>query len=125
MSNQGRVVWHDLMSTDAAASEEFFTKLFGWEAKELDMGTAGKYRMLSSDGTDVGGIVPFDKSHGAPSHWIAYVAVDSVDDCCERVTSNGGKVCVPATDIPNIGRFAVIEDSSGAIISPFTTASEY
>ena len=32
------------------------------------------------------------------------------------ITENGGKVCVPPTDIA-VGRFAVVEDSNGAFFS--------
>jgi predicted enzyme related to lactoylglutathione lyase len=54
---------------------------------------------------------------GAPSHWMAYVAVDDVDAKARRVEELGGKVCVPPTDIPNTGRFCVITDPTGATLS--------
>jgi len=123
MSDQGRIVWHDLMTTSPEVSEKFFCELFGWQVKELDMGPGGKYRMLSAGGTDIGGVVP--TTHGAPSHWMSYVAVDDVDAACDRATSSGGTVPVPPTDIPDIGRFAVVQDPTGGTISPFKTASEY
>jgi hypothetical protein len=34
-----------------------------------------------------------------------------------RAAELGGKVCVPPTDIPNVGRFAVINDPQGAVFS--------
>jgi len=45
------------------------------------------------------------------------VAVEDVDETVKRVEALGGKVCVPPTDIPNTGRFAVINDPSGATLS--------
>lgn len=126
MTDQGRIVWHDLMSTDLQASEKFFTELFGWEVKELDMGSPqGAYHMLANHGKDIGGIVPLDTGKGVPSHWISYVAVEDVDTACNLAENNGGEVPVPATDIPNIGRFAVIKDPTGGCISPFRTATQY
>ena len=40
-------------------------------------------------------------------------------DCAERAARAGqlgGKVCVPPTDIPNVGRFSVIADPQGAAL---------
>jgi len=42
-----------------------------------------------------------------------------VDDCdayAKKITDNGGKVCVPPTDIA-VGRFAVVEDPNGGFFS--------
>ena len=121
----GRVVWHDLMTTDAETSEKFFTELFGWQVKEMDMGPpAGVYRMLHAGGTGIGGIVPMEKP-GLSSHWISYVSVEDVDAAVARATSMGGVAAVPAMDIPNVGRFAVVGDPGGAYISPFKSAQPY
>jgi len=116
---RGKFVWHDLMTTDLAASRAFYSKLFPWQLDDVDMGAAGKYTMLKVGDDGVGGMVPLDKSAGVPSHWVAYVNVDDVDATVAESTKLGGKPCVPPTDIPNIGRFALIEDPSGAIVSPF------
>jgi len=58
-----------------------------------------------------------------PSHWVQYVSVDDVDAACAQVPKLGGKVCVPAFDIPTVGRTALVEDPGGAIISPFKAAA--
>jgi len=52
-----------------------------------------------------------------------YVAVRDVDAAAARVESLGGKVCVPPTDIPNVGRFCVVNDPTGASISLLTMPS--
>lgn len=116
----GRFVWHDLMSTDPERSRAFYTELLGWTTRTMPMGGAmGDYVMVHVGDEGIGGIVPLDPAHGAPSHWIGYVSVDGVDAACERAAAAGGEVCVPATDIPNTGRFAVVADPAGAVISPF------
>ena len=115
----GRFVWHDLMSTDPAAAIAFYGALFGWTTRAMPMGDGWDYVVLRAGEEELGGIVPLDARHGIPSHWIGYATVPSVDAACEAAARLGGKACVPATDIPNIGRFAVIEDPTGAIISPF------
>ena len=42
-----------------------------------------------------------------------------VDDVAHRMPDLGGKVGVPPTDVPGIGRFAVCSDPTGARFSPF------
>jgi uncharacterized protein len=118
-SQAGRFVWHDLMTTDPQAALAFYTRLFGWTTKEMDMGAAEKYTMLHVGDMGIGGVVPLDASHGIPSHWIGYATVDDVDAACARASDLGGTVSVPPTDIPNVGRFAVISDPTGARLSPF------
>ncbi len=129
-SDHGRFVWDDLMTTDRDAAAAFYSELLGWNIKAMPVEGMGEYHMIHrpvADGDDegLGGIVQLEKEHGLPSHWISYVAVDDVDATCERAAAAGGKTCVPPTDLPNIGRFAVIEDGGGAYISPFKTAHGY
>jgi predicted enzyme related to lactoylglutathione lyase len=119
----GRVVWHDLMSTDSAASKAFYAELFGWEFRDANL-DGGPYQIFTSGDHDQGGIVPLDAGHGMPSHWVAYVNVDDVDATVEKVLALGGQACVPATDIENIGRFAVINDPTGGMLSPFQSFHE-
>jgi predicted enzyme related to lactoylglutathione lyase len=120
----GRFVWHDLMATDLEASMSFFTQLFGWTTRAVDMGEMGEYTMIFAGEQSIGGIVPLDAASGIPPHWIGYVDVDDVDAACARAEQGGGQVCVPGTDIPGVGRFAVLTDPAGSAISPYKSASE-
>ena len=49
-----------------------------------------------------------------PAHWSMYVLVDDVDVCLRRTQELGGSVCVPAFDVPGVGRIARIDDPTGA-----------
>jgi uncharacterized protein len=120
----GRFVWHDLMASDPEASQAFFTGLFGWTPRVMNMGEMGDYTMLFAGEQSIGGIVPLDAAAGVPAHWVGYVDVDDVDAACQRAEQGNGQVCVPATDIPEVGRFAVLTDPTGAVVSPFHSASE-
>src|SRR5260370_17072202 len=57
----------------------------------------------------------------APPSWIGYVAVDDVDATAERIKHLGGPVHVPATDIPNVGRFSVVADPQSAVFALFNS----
>ena len=79
--------------------------LFGWKTRQVSvMGL--ELSILSAGERTLGGIMPFDKKHGHPSHWISYVTTADVDATCAQVKSLGGKVCVGGMDIPP-GRFAL------------------
>ena len=55
-----------------------------------------------------------------PPAWGPYVTVDDVDAIAEQAEKLGGKVCIPPRDIPSVGRFTVIADPQGAVISAIT-----
>jgi predicted enzyme related to lactoylglutathione lyase len=115
----GGFVWHDLMTTDLRRAVDYHTRLLGWTAHVVEIGAGESYTMIRAGSTDIGGVVRLDPALGIASHWIGYATVDDVDATCERAVSLGGRVCVAATDIPNAGRFAVLADPDGAIVSPF------
>ena len=115
----GRFVWHDLMTSDKQAAIAFYSELVGWKTHDVDMGPMGAYTMIRVGERDIGGIVPLDPSHGVPPHFMAYCTVPDVDAAARRAEQLGGKVGVPPTDIPGVGRFAVIADPEGAYVSPF------
>jgi predicted enzyme related to lactoylglutathione lyase len=118
---KGRFVWYDLMTTDVAAATQFYTKVAGWGTQDFDMGPAGTYQMWTVDGASIGGVMPVERAGpGVPPHWMASVAVPSVDETMELAASLGGKVLVPPMEIPSAGRYAVIADPQGATIALFT-----
>ena len=128
MPAHGSFCWNELSTTDDEAAIKFYTELLGWEVKRSDAAACEGseappvvYNEIVVDGKHVGGVYKMGPVHGgAPSHWMAYVAVDDVDAKAAQVAGLGGKVCVPPTDIPNTGRFCVINDPTGATISLIT-----
>jgi uncharacterized protein len=117
----GRFVWRDLMTTDPARAKAFYTRLFGWSISPMEMGEM-TYDMLANDARHFGGVVQLSSDHGVPSHWVSYVTVADVDEAATTATRLGGVVHVPPTDIPGVGRFAVVADPQGAVFSPFADA---
>src|SRR5689334_16249786 len=107
---RGRFVWHDLNTTDPRAGEAFYTSVVGW--KILPWADTPDYRMWTRpDGFMLGGIMPLGddaKAMGAPPHWLPYIATTDVDSTAKQAEGLGGKTLVPPTDIPKVGRFAVV-----------------
>ncbi|HEX8772259.1 MAG TPA: VOC family protein [Pyrinomonadaceae bacterium] len=113
----GTFCWNELATTNLEGARKFYTELFGWKLKESE--AAGMiYTEIVAGGQEVGGMYQMGPEYGdATSHWMAYVAVDDVDAKAKQVEELGGKVCVQPTDIPNVGRFCVINDPAGATLS--------
>lgn len=118
MSTQGKFVWHELSTQDPEAALKFYGSLFGWSYKTGDMGPV-KYHEIMVGDRPIGGITDI-MGPPRPASWGGYVTVDNVDAAVQRAIRNGGKVLMPAMDIPNTGRFAMLADPTGGALSPFT-----
>jgi predicted enzyme related to lactoylglutathione lyase len=78
--------------------------------------------MLVTGQGPMGGVMTLPdeaKKMGAPPHWLAHVEVGDVDGTVEKAKAKGGKVLVPPMTMPKIGRFGLIADPFGAVISVF------
>ncbi|HEX3446072.1 MAG TPA: VOC family protein [Chthoniobacterales bacterium] len=119
-SKHGMFSWNELLTTDPAAAEEFYTQLFGWTTQAWPMGDFD-YTIMKAGEVDVGGIMPIpEMAKGMPPLWGAYVTVDDVDATAAKAEKLGGKIIVAPQEIPTIGRFTVIQDPQGAVISAIT-----
>jgi uncharacterized protein len=119
METHGAFSWNELTTSDAATARKFYGELLGWQFKDMNMGS-GTYTVINAGGQDIGGISSTPQAKGMPPFWGAYITVDNVDALAERVKRLGGKIAVPPTDIPTVGRFALIQDPQGASISLIT-----
>ena len=115
--DHGRFIWYELMTTDLEAAKRFYGEVVGWTANATPMG-AGAYTILEADGAGVGGAVLLSDAHkaqGVPPNWTGYICVDDCDAAAQKTTSLAGQVLNPPTDIPGVGRFAIITDPHGAV----------
>jgi uncharacterized protein len=123
--SQGNFVWYELMTTDTKAAEGFYGKVIGWSARDAVM--PFPYTLLSIENAMVAGMMlvpPEAAAAGAGPGWVGYVSVDDVDRFAERVEQAGGAIHHEATDIPNVGRFAVVADPQGATFALFKGIGE-
>jgi len=123
----GRFVWYDLMTTDPAAAQRFYTQLFGWTTQPFE-GADPPYIMWVNDGDMIGGVSGLSdemRGQGVPPHWIAATAVADVDRTAERAGELGGSVLAPPMDIPGTGRYAVLADPQGIAFSIFAASEQW
>jgi uncharacterized protein len=121
-SKAGSFAWLELGTTDTNGAKNFYTNLFGWNAEDMAMGPEMTYTMFRTHGKDVAGAYKLMKDQidaHVPPHWMLYIQADNVDASAAKAVSLGAKQMVPPSDIPNVGRFAVITDPTGAHVSIF------
>jgi hypothetical protein len=53
---------------------------------------------------------------GIPSHWMTYMKVDDIEQAEADAREAGGEVTRPITQLPGIGKIALVSDASGAMI---------
>jgi predicted enzyme related to lactoylglutathione lyase len=118
----GAFCWSELLTRDTTAATKFYTALFGWKTK-VTAGAGFPYTHWQNDGADIGGMMAIMEQWGPiPPNWTTYVQVNNCDDAAAKATSLGGKVCMPPSDIPNTGRFAMLQDPQGAAFSVIALA---
>ena len=107
----GSFCWFELMTTDVAGAKDFYKKLMGWEMKDQPMDKM-TYTVVSANGDEVAGIMTMPPDAGEmPPVWGTYVTVDDVDAIAKQAVALGGKILVEPRDIPEVGRFAVVQDT--------------
>ena len=122
----GATTWFELFTTNVDAAGKFYVNTIGWQTETMDMGPGGMYTLFKRPGEgekgNAGGMLampPDMKSMNVPSHWLVYFQVADCDASTKKAGDLGGKVLVPPMDIPNIGRFSVIQDPQGAAFALF------
>ena len=117
----GKFVWYEYMGNDLDGAVDFYTNVVGWTSR--DGGRADfRYEVVLADGHPVAGMmdIPADaRAMGARPSWLAYIWVENVDLALPMLMEAGGKVFKAPSDIPGIGRFAVVADPYGGTFMLF------
>ncbi len=119
----GRFIWYELMTTDPEGAKAFYSGVMGWKTEDMPMPGMTYTIVTTGPGEGLAGIMgipPDAKAMGVPPNWSGYVAVDDVDASTEQAKGLGGSVLMAPTDIPEVGRFSVLADPTGAAIAIMT-----
>jgi len=115
----GAVCWVELTSRNFDAAKQFYVDVFGWQAKTADVSSEEMvYWQFSFDGGNgfAGGMqAPATMPAEVPSYWQPYIAVTDTDAVTARAKQLGATAIVEPADIPNVGRFAIVQDPLGAV----------
>ncbi len=113
----GTPIWYELMTPDPDGAKRFYDDVVGWDIAARSPADDVEYRMIGAPGGFVGGVLKLDpamQAQGARPIWLPYFGVDDVDSTFDKAKALGGSVFVPPTDIPGVGRFALLADPQGA-----------
>lgn len=118
-SDEGGMIWYELMSPDPASSKVFYDAVVGWDIEQEPTGEQKiDYGLIRrSDGGNAGGVLGINAdmaAHGARPTWLGYIHVTDVDAKAEAIEAAGGKTLMPPTDIQGVGRIAMVSDPQGA-----------
>lgn len=119
----GAFCWVELATSDAAAAKKFYSELFGWTPVDMPAGPDMIYTMCQVDGKYVAALFQPGPDDPTPPHWGSYVSVTSADEIAARAKSLGGTVLAEPFDVLEVGRMAVIQDPSGAVVSAWQPGS--
>jgi uncharacterized protein len=114
----GSFCWIELATTDQNAAKKFYPALFGWAVTDNPMGPGDFYSIFKLKGRDVAAGYTLRKDQlerGVPVHWSLYIATDNADQTAAKASQSGGTVLMPAFDVMDAGRMAVIHDPTGAV----------
>ena len=111
---QGMPIWYELQTTDVEAAKRFYGPITGWTTTAFPSPGGGMdYTVWNMDETGIGGLASPPPGMPVPSGWLAYFHVADVDAKAAEVMAAGGAVTMPATDIPGVGRIALVGDPQG------------
>jgi predicted enzyme related to lactoylglutathione lyase len=117
----GAPCWADLWTSDVDSSRRFYSGLLGREAQEPSPEFGGHF-MFHRGGVPVAGDMG-DMGHTgdmgdmkADDRWKVYLASADAAATVDSTASNGGAVQMPQIPIADLGKQAVLLDSTGATV---------
>ncbi len=87
----------ELCTSDSGKAKEFYSKLFGWNFTDSDMGGGMIYSTFKPDSGPGGGLFSMPNM---PTFWMAYVGVDDINAATEKAKSLGASIHKGPAEIP-------------------------
>lgn len=119
VNTPGTFTWNELATRDVKGAMDFYEKLVGWSYQKMEH---TEYYVIHNNGRANGGIIPMDERWGdMPPVWMVYLSVTDIDASLEKVKELGGKVDTEIMEAKGTGRFAIIIDPAGAVVTLIQT----
>ncbi len=119
---RGKFIWHELMTPNIQGAADFYARVLPWSS---EASAVPGYTLCMSGRWGVAGLMrqpDTAREQSTPPSWLVYVGAPDVDATAEAAQRLGGKLLKAPTDIPGIGRFAVLSDPQGAAFAVFAPA---
>jgi predicted enzyme related to lactoylglutathione lyase len=117
MTNTGRFVWYELLTTDPNSAIAFYSEVVGWKTEPF--GDAGDY-------TQLGGMMTTPKDmktpdgRQVPPSWMYYVTTGDLDAALARAKTKGVRVLNGPMEVPGGQRIVQLMDPQGAAFALVT-----
>ncbi|HWH91678.1 MAG TPA: VOC family protein, partial [Candidatus Binatia bacterium] len=92
-------------------AKAFYSNLFGWKINPFP--GAGDYWHIDTGGADDTPDGALKKRSQPQEPIVNYISVDSVAEFSKKIEKLGGKICMSKTTVPQMGYFAVCQDTEG------------
>jgi len=110
LGDPGTLSWNELYAPSSDNASKFYGSLFGWTPKK-----SPEYTEFHLGEKAIGGMMETTgRLEGMPANWMPYFNVADTDATVQKAKASGAQVHHPPTDIPEVGRFAVLADPQGA-----------
>ena len=101
-----------LVTLDIDFAKQFYTKLFGWQAKDIESDRRGQYSLFkTADATRPVGTVLRSPAHFSPAVWVPMMATTDRQAALTRALSLGANTI---DDIPDTAPDIILTDPTGA-----------
>lgn len=108
--------WNELWTPDVKTALAFYETVFDYTEDSMDMGPQGTYYLLKA-GSHMRAGVTQATDPKAPPMWLPYVNVADCDATAALANRLSGQTLLSPTDIPGVGRFAILLDPLGAAVA--------
>jgi predicted enzyme related to lactoylglutathione lyase len=103
-----------LVTNDVSRAASFYREVFGWE---ITFSSEGGFAEASYQGQPVAAIAAYeDDAPDDEARWLISISVPDVDATSTTVLKHGGKVLEGPVDLPDRGRYVLVNDPAGAML---------
>jgi uncharacterized protein len=126
MPKHGEFCWTEIATNDLPQAKNFYSNVFGWNFKQGSTDEMEYPEFSVGDEYPMGGMYAITKEmcgeNLPPPHFMSYISVDNVDDSTNKAKELGGSVIKEPSEIPNVGRFSIVQDPTGGVVALITLA---
>lgn len=117
-TQQGKLIWADLYTSDVKASLDFYRKTFDWSVKKFGDKNA-RYHLLYDGEHAIAGVLarPATRNKTESALWIGSIATDSVEENVNSANQHKATIILQPHDFALYGKRAVIADPQGGVIA--------
>lgn len=121
----GHFHWNELRTRNFEQAKKFYADTVGWTFERAATPEGHDYWLALAGGIPVAGLFELvsPRFDAVPESWIAFLAVDDVDKRVAKAVKAGAKLMMPAFDVPDVGRIAMLMEPGGAGIGWMTPVS--